>query len=312
MVLTISTESTIHATAPHSVNCAIVSTSLVTLRHESTATLVDVVGERQPVDVLEGPDAQPQQARLRGAHQPQEGGAADHVQDDRERGGERAGGGHEARSVALVPEHAAAQDLLDQDRDGELADRRQHGESHGEQQALSQLRGHRQAAAQHRHGTGAAEVLLLVGLVRAVALVVVAAGRRRVGEDVDDGVVIGGDGLGHAASNLRFGVEPSGGVGFVGAHERGVGGDRQQLLVACRTPRSGPRRAAARGRRARSSTPGGRRRWWWRPRRRAGDRGSPAPPSGRRPTSRRRAGAGAAGAAALGPARVAGAGRRTA
>ena len=141
---------------------------------------------------------------------------------DREPGGERARGGHEARSVALVAEHAAPEDLLDQDRDGQLAGRGQHGEGHGEQQALPQLGGDRQPAAEHRHGTGAPEVLLLVGLVGAVPLVVVAAGRRRVGEDVDDGIVIGG-GLGHrtapavppeaasacSASNLWFGVEPS-------------------------------------------------------------------------------------------------------
>ena len=57
-------------------------------------------------------------------------------------------------------------------------------------EALPELGRDRQAAAQHRHGAGAAEVLLLVGLVGAAALAVVAAGRRRVGEDVDDGVVL--------------------------------------------------------------------------------------------------------------------------
>ena len=87
----------------------------------------------------------------------------------------RAGGGHEARPVAVVAEHAASEDLLDQDRDEQLAGGGGHREDDREQEALLQLGGDRQAPAQHGHRAGAPEGLLLVGLVGVAPLVVVAA-----------------------------------------------------------------------------------------------------------------------------------------
>ena len=110
-------------------------------RHERAAALVDVVGERQAVDVLEGAHAQPEQAGLRGAHEAQERGPADEVEHDGEHRGEGAGGGDEAGSVAVVAEHAAAEDLLDQDRDGQLAGGGAHREHDGEHEALLAARG---------------------------------------------------------------------------------------------------------------------------------------------------------------------------
>ena len=46
-------------------------------------------------------------------------------------------GRHEAGSVAVLAQHATAEDLLDEDGDRQLARRREHGQDHREQQALA-------------------------------------------------------------------------------------------------------------------------------------------------------------------------------
>ena len=107
--------------------------------HERASALVDVVGERQAVDVLEGAHPQPEQARLGGPHEAQEGRSAHEVEADDEGGAEGAGGGHEARPVPGVAQHAPVEDLLDEDGNGQLAQGRRDGEHRGEQHALAQL-----------------------------------------------------------------------------------------------------------------------------------------------------------------------------
>ena len=115
----------------------------------------------------------------------------------------RAGGGHEPGPVAVVAEHAASEDLLDQDRDGSLP------AAVATASTTVSRRPCRSSGvtARPRRSTATApapaEGLLLVGLVGVAALVVVAARRRGVGEDVDDGVVLGSVGrwcCRHAAS----------------------------------------------------------------------------------------------------------------
>ena len=150
--------------------------------------------------MLEGADPEPEQARLRGADEPEEGGPAQEVEGDGEGGREQAGSGDEAGTVPVVAEHAAAEDLLDEDRDHELAGGRRDGEHDREDEPLLELRGHRQAAAEHVHRAGAAEGLLFSRLVGVASLVVVAPWRRRVREHVDDGVEVGLCRIGHAAS----------------------------------------------------------------------------------------------------------------
>ena len=80
-----------------------------------------------------------------------------------------------------VAEHALVEDLLDQDGDGELAERGRDGEHRGRGAPLAQLGADGEAAAQHGDGAGVAQRLLLVGPIRVASLVVVAArrGRRR-------------------------------------------------------------------------------------------------------------------------------------
>ena len=160
-VATIRIESTIQATAPHSVNCAIVSTSLVTARHERAASVVDVLGHREAVDVGEGAHPQPEQAGLGGPDEPQERGAAHDVERHDQDGDAAARSRDEAGPVAAVAEHAPVEDLLDQDGHGQLADRGGHRQHGGERQTLPQLGGDGKAAAEHLDGAGVREGVLL-------------------------------------------------------------------------------------------------------------------------------------------------------
>ena len=124
-VPTISTESTIHATAPHSVNCAIVSTSLVTRdtsapRRWSTWSASDrrwmcsKVRTRSP-------------SRLASAARTSRRNVARLMKyrHDGERPWRSAqAAATNAGPVAVVAEHAAVEDLLDQDRDRRACRRR--------------------------------------------------------------------------------------------------------------------------------------------------------------------------------------------
>ena len=154
--------------------------------------------------MLEGAHPQAEEAGLGRAHQAQEGRPADEVEADGEQGRAGAGHGHEAGAVAGLAEHAAVEDLLDEDRDGQLAEGGGDGEDRGQHEALPQLGRDGQPAPEDVDGSRVPEGVLLGGRVEVAALVVVAAGRGGVGEDVDHRLerivdrLVGE--LGHAAS----------------------------------------------------------------------------------------------------------------
>jgi hypothetical protein len=122
-----------------------------------------VLGHRQAVDVVEGAHAQRQQAGLGRPHQSQVGAAPHEVQGADQDRGERAGREHEAGAEPGVVQHPPVEDLLDQDGDRQLAGRGDHRHDQGQGDALAQLGGDFQAPAQHLHGPGVAELLLVGG-----------------------------------------------------------------------------------------------------------------------------------------------------
>ena len=126
-VAAMSTVSTIHATAPHSMNWASVSMSLVTRATSAPRRVLVVLGHRQAVDVVERPHPQRQQAGLGRPHQAQVRGPPHEVQrlTIRTAAAAQAGSTKPGPEPAVV-QHAPVEDLLDQDRDRQLARRGDH------------------------------------------------------------------------------------------------------------------------------------------------------------------------------------------